>query len=77
MLSDKIASPSVRRAWIEMVYVLLSRCMNAVALREEGVDRNTASQSMVPCHRVALREEGVDRNLLSGYEVGWTTSRPP
>ena len=49
-----------------MVYVLLSRCMNAqVALLAEGVDRNYMHRAYRDDrYDVALLAEGVDRNSL-------------
>ena len=39
-----LASPSPRRAWIEISATLMPRAPAAVALPAEGVDRNTARQ---------------------------------
>ena len=44
-----IASPSSRRAWIEMLFDISGSAAVAVALLAEGVDRNTASRSTAPC----------------------------
>ena len=57
------ASPSSRRAWIEIsVEKATISCYN-VALLAEGVDRNLATPAYQnPPRKVALLAEGVDRN---------------
>ena len=35
-----IASPSTRRAWIEILYIFIAAAISQVALHPEGVDRN-------------------------------------
>ena len=59
-------SPSARRAWIEIhVHTKVSHQI-FVALRTEGVDRNSrTSQQGCTVFTVALRTEGVDRNSNS------------
>ena len=58
-------SPSVRRAWIEIVR-LHHHCVDVrVALRTEGVDRNVSDEKTPSLLEVALRTEGVDRNFFS------------
>ena len=57
------ASPSTRRAWIEITREAELETAINVALHPEGVDRNLS----VRCHclihaHVALHPEGVDRN---------------
>ena len=42
----------------------------AVALRKESVDRNSAYVRVTQRQRVALRKESVDRNV-SVYGFGW------
>ena len=58
------ASPSSRRAWIEITrdYAKNKKC--PVALLAEGVDRNIVKrfvENLLKC--VALLAEGVDRNI--------------
>ena len=59
-------SPSVRRAWIEISSILIRSRLALVALRTEGVDRNSTPPALQWRRRVALRTEGVDRNHLAG-----------
>ena len=50
----------------------------AVALREEGVDRNLPPRELdVSPHSVALREEGVDRNQAYDNATYPDIGRPP
>ena len=56
------ASPSTRRAWIEMLKICVLISYNLVALHPEGVDRNQYSQWVWMPVTVALHPEGVDRN---------------
>ena len=58
------ASPSSRRAWIEISGFWLSLRELRVALLAEGVDRNLPSLVLRPVSLVALLAEGVDRNTL-------------
>ena len=56
-------SLSARRAWIEKTLRLTLYLSIMVALRKEGVDRNTVCQWKYRLEfAVALRKEGVDRN---------------
>ena len=48
LISLRIGSLSVRRAWIEMSYMSMAALRQAVALRKESVDRN-------PCRSFLLR----------------------
>ena len=61
--TTRSASPSSRRAWIEIVQPCGSPPFSGVALLAEGVDRNCAclAMSSFVC-AVALLAEGVDRN---------------
>ena len=65
----KGASPSSRRAWIEMQVGSLIISNPEVALLAEGVDRNTMTRSH-PLYDslVALLAEGVDRNTYPEAE---------
>ena len=56
------ASPSTRRAWIEIEYTVSGKGRYPVALHPEGVDRNIFSPSSSIAKAVALHPEGVDRN---------------
>ena len=59
------ASPSSRRAWIEISCSRMYSPPSAVALLAEGVDRNTVSSVQENLlSSVALLAEGVDRNTL-------------
>ena len=51
---------------------LLEMLSSQVALREEGVDRNTTSKALAAGTLVALREEGVDRNCVSSLPLCWS-----
>ena len=55
-------SLSARRAWIEIVAILISGLMIVVALRKESVDRNIKREMSLIRPYVALRKESVDRN---------------
>ena len=60
------ASPSSRRAWIEIFTLLRLFIAFFVALLAEGVDRNAqCCESRVVVGEVALLAEGVDRNPKS------------
>ena len=56
------ASPSSRRAWIEITVFSPLRIFSHVALLAEGVDRNFADPAIRAAYLVALLAEGVDRN---------------
>ena len=58
------ASPSTRRAWIEMPSWVRVVSSATVALHPEGVDRNIEKIANDPETPVALHPEGVDRNIL-------------
>ena len=61
-----LASPSSRRAWIEISSPTTTSEQRQVALLAEGVDRNLLMESWYSiCSRVALLAEGVDRNRLA------------
>ena len=66
-------SLSARRAWIEIVDILDILIAGMVALREEGVDRNSLDTVRTAFPLVALREEGVDRNPVwrAGQSSVW------
>ena len=57
------ASPSSRRAWIEITVFSPLRIFSHVALLAEGVDRNFSGRFVSPERQVALLAEGVDRNF--------------
>ena len=60
-----VASPSSRRAWIE-ICSRAERCRaKRVALLAEGVDRNPKRGAHYAKRRVALLAEGVDRNTAA------------
>ena len=69
LLTDYIrdTSPSLRRAWIEIIGKLVSNWLDEVALLAEGVDRNCTVEHKFPVAGVALLAEGVDRNFLLRY----------
>ena len=69
-------SPSVRRAWIEIFASPSSSVNWAVALRTEGVDRNTQQMTIVAGTGVGLRTEGVDRNAWSPLEQATRVMSP-
>ena len=56
------ASPSSRRAWIEITLHTARKTCPTVALLAEGVDRNRTQQLATYAPPVALLAEGVDRN---------------
>ena len=58
-------SLSARRAWIEILIVVLLCHHISVALRKESVDRNTNSSIVNVAAGVALRKESVDRNIFA------------
>ena len=59
------ASPSSRRAWIEIFYMGPVHVRYCVALLAEGVDRNLLKENTrTLVAKVALLAEGVDRNGL-------------
>ena len=61
------ASPSSRRAWIEITMQKCGLERRPVALLAEGVDRNIVFNiSTLPTTTVALLAEGVDRNFSDG-----------
>ena len=71
-------SPSSRRAWIEIVSLLIFLRKPAVALLAEGVDRNTVlSDCTSPKMVVALLAEGVDRNWMEMPKMRERNGRPP
>ncbi len=56
-------SLSARRAWIEIIFMLLLALILLVALRKESVDRNgQCFAHYIANNKVALRKESVDRN---------------
>ena len=57
-----LASPSSRRAWIEIGLLRGNHYRLSVALLAEGVDRNVPVLLPVVVASVALLAEGVDRN---------------
>ena len=59
------ASPSSRRAWIEIKALDAGVYRTQVALLAEGVDRNWQEKKEEEYHEVALLAEGVDRNGIS------------
>ncbi len=71
------ASPSTRRAWIEISSSCTCLTISAVALHPEGVDRNVLHFAFIRKILVALHPEGVDRNSASSSGSGGETSRPP
>ena len=73
----QIASPSSRRAWIEILWLLLGLVVALVALLAEGVDRNYRGgcSYMLVC-RVALLAEGVDRNLIMSMPIAMSAKSP-
>ena len=58
----EFASPSSRRAWIEIPFCEHLDMAQLVALLAEGVDRNPGGALHDRCKNVALLAEGVDRN---------------
>ena len=61
------ASPSSRRAWIEILRRASGGHRPYVALLAEGVDRNCVNYGAASSYYVALLAEGVDRNrAMSG-----------
>ena len=65
----RIASPSSRRAWIEIEKDFHINNLCGVALLTEGVDRNACAwQPACASLTVALLTEGVDRNSFAEVE---------
>ena len=62
-------SLSARRAWIEMLVLVLGMPTSVVALRKESVDRNDAICADHHKRCVALRKESVDRNTFISYTI--------
>ena len=56
-------SLSARRAWIEILAIILKSISVMVALRKESVDRNYGGAQKMDANTVALRKESVDRNF--------------
>ena len=57
-------SLSARRAWIEIIIVIMIQTGLGVALRKESVDRNQRiAKPFREQFKVALRKESVDRNF--------------
>ena len=72
------ASPSSRRAWIEIVVLEHSEECVVVALLAEGVDRNIQQTFEATPLSVALLAEGVDRNRALSKQTAWSrVCRPP
>ena len=59
-------SLSARRAWIEIICIVLKKYPVIVALRKESVDRNLNVATLRLWACVALRKESVDRNMWWG-----------
>ena len=72
-----VASPSSRRAWIEISPAIVGRIAAQVALLAEGVDRNVLALGFAGCCRVALLAEGVDRNIFWVHPCFHLYGRPP
>ena len=72
------ASPSSRRAWIEIFWALTLARRPSVALLAEGVDRNLPMAAvLMALSAVALLAEGVDRNRFTSMKCYRVTRRPP
>ena len=65
---DPAASPSSRRAWIEISVTSTAQKNGQVALLAEGVDRNVLVHVQYLVRQVALLAEGVDRNKHRNHE---------
>ena len=65
MSSFVCASPSSRRAWIEIRHKRRDHLRHEVALLAEGVDRNSILLMVFSPPLVALLAEGVDRNSIT------------
>ena len=65
-----MASPSSRRAWIEIPSSSVETQSVEVALLAEGVDRNMLYPSKSTVLQVALLAEGVDRNIRAFVVAG-------
>ena len=63
-MSTPSASPSTRRAWIEIDSADNDVHPVGVALHTEGVDRNALEGGRSFWLGVALHTEGVDRNVM-------------
>ena len=72
-----IMSLSARRAWIEMISIVVLIIGHIVALRKESVDRNTQRRDFKRVGLVALRKESVDRNLLRKITITVDEGRSP
>ena len=70
------ASPSSRRAWIEITVFSPLRIFSHVALLAEGVDRNFSGRFVSPERQVALLAEGVDRNRKPARPLYGLTPSP-
>ena len=71
------ASPSSRRAWIEITDSCEKPEIIEVALLAEGVDRNRIGTTYYFLALVALLAEGVDRNNFNFAGVRPNPGRPP
>ena len=71
------ASPSSRRAWIEIILQEVEAKGKVVALLAEGVDRNVKKDTFTPVQTVALLAEGVDRNKQLTLTDRIRIGRPP
>ena len=77
-VSRSDASPSSRRAWIEICGARGACWSRCVALLAEGVDRNQRmSKTRTDIKKVALLAEGVDRNWKRMHEEARDTARSP
>ena len=79
-LSQPVKSPPARVAWIETVNGQNAvDCVDGVATREGGVDRNSIfTASLKSSVLVATREGGVDRNEVSEtYAAAGAARRHP
>ena len=65
IVPSTLASPSSRRAWIEINCKRLWAATSTVALLAEGVDRNCCVEAQHLDDLVALLAEGVDRNQFA------------
>ena len=71
-----MASPSSRRAWIEIPAKVILEVDQDVALLAEGVDRNDMQARDQAEPLVALLAEGVDRNYMTRYQIVYNKSSP-
>ena len=75
--TDRSASPSSRRAWIEIFRMLACKIWVRVALLAEGVDRKgSGTTKALMLAQVALRAEGVDRNAIRLTKDGELDASP-